>query len=225
VSGTIVDRFAISYSVTITGVNAPAGAPAVIDGWAAGTVVTISAGAVTLDHLVIRNGKGTIGGGIRSTTTQGLTLSYSTVTANAADGGAGLALSGGTTTVTHSTISDNIGIAAAIRMVAHSRRSGVFRPWLSGTLRLNVWAKSPAISSERNVTTAYWPPSTTLVRRRFLRAVVLDPVLKRLGGCFVRSRRHVVNLGFIHQPTRSIRDSRRHLRLMVGCLSLAATGR
>ena len=106
VSGTIHDNVEITNSVTITGVNAPADDPAVLDGSNADITVYNPGWTVTLDHLVIQHGNGNNGGGILSD--GDLTLSNSTVTNNVAASGAGIYNFNGSLVITNSTISNNV---------------------------------------------------------------------------------------------------------------------
>ena len=107
VSGTIDDHVSISTPVTITTwPGGPAGSPAVLDGSASGTVVTVNAGAVTINDLTIQHGAlGVFNEGGT------LTLTDSTVTGNAtvAEPYAGIVNYGSTTTVIDSTITKNSG--------------------------------------------------------------------------------------------------------------------
>ena len=108
VSGTIKDHLDIASPVTITTwVGGPAGAPAVLDGTANGTVVTIGASVlgVTLKDLTVQNGAGSNGGGILNGGT--LMLTNSTLRGNAAGGVGGGIDNDGTMTVTDSTVGMN----------------------------------------------------------------------------------------------------------------------
>jgi hypothetical protein len=115
VSGTIDDHLSITSPVTITTwPGGPAISPAVLDGTASGTVVTVGSGVtgVTLHDLTIENGAGNTAGGIYNLGT--LTLADSTVSGNTGvSGGAGgidNAAGGaghGTITIIDSTISGN----------------------------------------------------------------------------------------------------------------------
>jgi predicted outer membrane repeat protein len=115
VSGTIDDHLTISHPVTITTwPGGPARSPAVLDGTASGTVVTVGSAVtgVTLHDLTIQHGAGNTAGGIYNLGT--LTLTDSTVSGNTGvsfgvggifndAGGAGF----GTITIIDSTISGN----------------------------------------------------------------------------------------------------------------------
>ncbi len=104
VSGTIDDHPVISHPVTITTwPGGPAVSPAVLDGTASGTVVTVDSGVtgVTLHDLTIENARDDIA---NSGT---LTLTDSTVSGNSGDGGI---LNNGTMTVIDSTVAKNSGI-------------------------------------------------------------------------------------------------------------------
>jgi hypothetical protein len=115
VSGTIDDHLTISHPVTITTwPGGPAVSPAVLDGTASGTVVTVNSGVtgVTLQDLTIENGAGNAAGGIFNLGT--LTLTDSTVSRNTGVSGgaggidnAGGGEGNGTMTITDSTISGN----------------------------------------------------------------------------------------------------------------------
>jgi hypothetical protein len=108
VSGTIPDHVEITKSVTISGADAPAGSPAVIDGTNSPnqSVVDVSGGAVTLDHLRIEHGNGTTGGGISNA--RPLTLNHVTVADNVSSGvGAGIYSPNGTLTINNSTVTRN----------------------------------------------------------------------------------------------------------------------
>jgi hypothetical protein len=113
VSGTIDDNVTLTFPVTITGAFAPAASPAVLDGTASGTVVTVSGATVALKDLSIVNGRGrgdsgsgaVDGGGIFNTGS--LTLGKSTVSGNTANGRGGGIFNGGSLTVARSTISGN----------------------------------------------------------------------------------------------------------------------
>ncbi len=106
--GTYTENVTINKDVTI---QATEGDPAavIVDGNAAGSVITIAAGdTVTLDSLTIQNGSATNGGGINNAGT--LTLTNSIVQNNSAttNGGGIFNASTGTATVTGlSQISDN----------------------------------------------------------------------------------------------------------------------
>ena len=134
VSGTILDRVAVSYPVTITGVNAPVGSPGMVDGSAGGPVFSTHSD-LNIDHLTIRNGVAidTVGGGgvqvlggttrltnvmVTANTSTGrgggvsslsaVVITNSTISGNQADDGGGVYVSnGGTAQVTGSTISGN----------------------------------------------------------------------------------------------------------------------
>lgn len=112
VSGTIDDHPIISSPVTITTwAGGPAGSPAVLDGTASGTVVTVGQGVVgvTLDDLSIENGGGnTQAGGIYNQGT--LKLTDSTISGNSAEDGGGGGVNNSinsTMTIIDSTISGN----------------------------------------------------------------------------------------------------------------------
>ncbi|HEY3958642.1 MAG TPA: right-handed parallel beta-helix repeat-containing protein [Streptosporangiaceae bacterium] len=135
VSGTIDDHPEISHPVTITTwPGGPAGSPAVLDGTANGTVVTVSSDAtgVILHDLTIENGSPGISNDgtltLTDSTVSGnadafepyagiydydgtVTVMDSTVTKNSGSGGdgAGIYSGGGTMTVIASTISGNTG--------------------------------------------------------------------------------------------------------------------
>ncbi len=105
VSGTIDDNLTISHPVTITTwPGGPAVSPAVLDGTASGTVVTVGSGVtgVTLHDLTIENGGE---GGISNSGT--LTLTDSTVSGNSGDEAI---FSNGTMTIIDSTVAKNSGI-------------------------------------------------------------------------------------------------------------------
>jgi hypothetical protein len=107
VSGTINDHLTISSPVTITTwPGGPAISPAVLDGTANGTVVTVNGGVagVTLNDLTIQHGSSS---GIQNAGT--LTLTDSTVSGNSAGccGWAGGITNTSTLTITDSTISGN----------------------------------------------------------------------------------------------------------------------
>jgi hypothetical protein len=80
-AATYTEALTISLNLNVIGASA---STTIIDGWASGTVVTISntTARVTLSNLTIRNGKASVGAGIRNAGT--LTLSKSTVTGNSA---------------------------------------------------------------------------------------------------------------------------------------------
>ncbi len=108
VSGTINDHPSISIPVTITTwPGGPAGSPAVLNGTASGTVVTVLTTGVTLQDLTVENGALGI-----LNEEGGLTLTDSTVTGNAtaAEPYAGIwNYGGGTMTIVDSTITKNSG--------------------------------------------------------------------------------------------------------------------
>jgi len=110
VSGTIHDNVNLgSHSgITVTGVNAPGGSPAVIDGSGAGSVFSTDV-ELNLDHLTVQNGHNTdsLGGGGVQASYSNVQLSNVTVTANSSDTNAGGVESTGTLTITNSTISGN----------------------------------------------------------------------------------------------------------------------
>ena len=104
VSGTIDDSPVISHPVTITSwPGGPAGGPAVLDGTANGTVVTVNSGVtgVTLRDLTIENARDDIA---NSGT---LTLTDSTVSGNS---GEEAIFSNGTMAIIDSTVAKNSGI-------------------------------------------------------------------------------------------------------------------
>ncbi len=106
VSGTIDDNVSISSSVTITGVNAPASSPAVLDGSQTGVVISVrSGGNATLDNLTVENGSSTAGGGIFNLGGT-VAVNDSTITENSSIGnsGGGVLNEDGSFTVTDSTI-------------------------------------------------------------------------------------------------------------------------
>jgi hypothetical protein len=148
VSGTVDDHLSISSPVTITTwPSGPAVSPAVLDGTASGTVVTVNLGVtgVTLHDLTIQHGtqgiannggtltltdstvSGNLGfGGIYSTGT--MTVIDSTVANNSAagaNGGVGGITDGGTMTVIASTISGNTGATGADSGVGGIYSTGV----------------------------------------------------------------------------------------------------
>ncbi len=93
VTGTIVGTVAIPDSfgtLTITGDESPANQPAVLDGNAGGTVVTVGNGSnATLDYLTIQDGVSAgNGGGVENNGTTYVT--NSTVSANSATDGGGI---------------------------------------------------------------------------------------------------------------------------------------
>lgn len=109
VSGTIDDNVSISSSVTITGVNAPASSPAVLDGSQTGVVISVrSGGNATLDNLTVENGSSTAGGGIFNLGGT-VAVNDSTITENSSIGnsGGGVLNEDGSFTVTDSTIVGN----------------------------------------------------------------------------------------------------------------------
>ena len=111
VSGTIDDHPVISVPVTITTWPGGQGSPAVLDGTATGTVVTVAADGVTLHDLTIE--KGALGI-LNSEGT--LTLTDSTVSGNStrAEPYAGIwNYADSTTTVIDSTITKNSGAEAS----------------------------------------------------------------------------------------------------------------
>jgi hypothetical protein len=111
VVGTIEDNFTVPSTIstlTISGDEAPAASPAVLDGAGSGTVVTVANGSnVTLNYLTVQNGSTSgSGGGIENNGT--LTVDNSTVTGNSSTGANGAGIDNtGTLTVSSSTISDN----------------------------------------------------------------------------------------------------------------------
>jgi hypothetical protein len=116
VSGTIDDHVTISKAVTITGADAPAGSPAVLDGTDSGGVIYIDASvAVTLDDLTIENGSGNTIGGIDNAGGT-VTLNDSTVSGNSSNYyGAGIYnYSAGTMKIFDSTISGNTSSGGGI---------------------------------------------------------------------------------------------------------------
>jgi len=112
VSGTVVDHVTIPTGmtpITITGAQASASAPAILDGAGSGTVVSeVQSQALTLDNLSAENGNIGIDvsyNGIGTPTT--VTLNNVTVSGNSdVDGGGGIE-NFGTLTVNNSTISGN----------------------------------------------------------------------------------------------------------------------
>ena len=111
VSGTINDHLSILHPITITTwPNGPAGSPAVLDGTASSTVVTVGSGVagVTLHDLTIENGAF----GIINSGTLMLTDSTVSGNGNGVDPEAGIwnyGSSGGTMTIIDSTIAKNKG--------------------------------------------------------------------------------------------------------------------
>jgi hypothetical protein len=111
VVGTIEDNVTVPATIstlTISGDEAPAASPAVLDGAGSGTVVTVANGSnVTLNYLTIQHGSSAgSGGGIENNGT--LTVNDSTVTNNFSTGANGAGIDNtGTFTVSNSTISDN----------------------------------------------------------------------------------------------------------------------
>lgn len=131
VSGTIDDSVTIPVSVTITGADAPAGQPAVIDNNASGGSVFYIPNAgesVDLDDLTMTPGNTPYGGGINiSGSGDTVQVNDSTITGNAAQaGGAGIHDNGSNLTVTDSTIADNEG-GLGWRHLQHRQRHGVYR--------------------------------------------------------------------------------------------------
>jgi len=118
VSGTINDHLAISHPVTITTwPGGPAGSPAVLDGTASGTVVTVGSGVtgVTLHDLTIENGSASYTGGILNSGT--ITLTDSTVSGNSGNGDAGDGIWNydlATMTIIDSTVANNSGFGYGI---------------------------------------------------------------------------------------------------------------
>ena len=107
VAGTIHDHVSITFGVTISGANAPADSPAVLDGSSNGRVVSANAsGPVRLDHLRIEHGSASDGGGVRATNGP-LTLAHTTVAANTASGSGGGIWHANDLTLTDSTVSGN----------------------------------------------------------------------------------------------------------------------
>ena len=109
VSGTIDDHVVISSPVTITTwPGGPARSPAVLDGTASGTVVTVTGIGVTLQDLTIENGSGGFAGGIFNEEGT-LTVTDSTVSGNAGgNSGGGIGnYGGGTMTIIDSTVTKN----------------------------------------------------------------------------------------------------------------------
>jgi large repetitive protein len=109
VTGTIAGTVTIPDSfgtITITGNESPLNQPAVLDGGAAGTVVTVGNGAqATLDYLTIQNGASTgNGGGVENNGTTYVT--NSTLTANSGTNGGGID-NNGSLTVGNSTLDGN----------------------------------------------------------------------------------------------------------------------
>ncbi len=114
VTGTIHDSVTIPVSVTITGAEAPAGQPAVIDNnGSGGSVLYIPnpGESVDLDDLTLTAGSTPYGGGINiSGPGDSVQVNDSTITGNtASDGGAGIQDNGSNLTVADSTIADNNG--------------------------------------------------------------------------------------------------------------------
>jgi hypothetical protein len=110
VSGTIHDHPVVSTQITISGAEAPAGSPAVIDGSNTPNtpVVTFhsSANAATLDHVRIEHGSSAQGGGIFNAAS--LTLNHVTVADNASShSGGGIFTASGTLTINDSTLTGN----------------------------------------------------------------------------------------------------------------------
>ena len=108
VSGTIFDRVVVNKSgITISGANAPVGAPAVIDGSAGGRVLETSWG-VNLDRLTIRNGSAPAPGGAGIFSSWGTTrLTNVVVTGNVTAGSGGGIYSSEALVISNSTISGN----------------------------------------------------------------------------------------------------------------------
>ncbi|MDQ1726848.1 MAG: large repetitive protein, partial [Frankiaceae bacterium] len=109
VSGTLHERVTIAKPVTISGAAAPAGSPAVIDGDAGGTVVTVhTASPVFLEDLTIQDGAGTRGGGVNNITGS-LTLTDVVVRDNTATdyGGGILQDANATLTLIRTTVTGN----------------------------------------------------------------------------------------------------------------------
>lgn len=111
VAGTIDGNVTVPSTIstlTISGDEAPADSPAVLDGADAGTVLTVSNGSnVTLDYLTVQDGSTAgSGGGIENSGV--LTVDNSTVTGNSSTGANGGGIDNtGTLTVSNSTISAN----------------------------------------------------------------------------------------------------------------------
>jgi hypothetical protein len=114
VSGTIHDNVDTTghSGITITGVNAPVGSPAIIDGSAAGRVI-IAGGNLALDHLTLQNGtaSGNVGGAGLYASYVTTTLTNVTVTNNHSSTGGGGIANFGDLTITNSTISSNTSAA------------------------------------------------------------------------------------------------------------------
>jgi hypothetical protein len=116
VSGIIKDNVTISTSVTITGADAPASSPAVLDGTTSGGVVYVDSGVTAaLDDLTIENGSGNTIGGLYNNGSI-VTLNDSTVSGNSSTYyGAGVDnFNGGTMTIFDSTISGNTSFGGGV---------------------------------------------------------------------------------------------------------------
>ncbi len=140
VSGTINDHLSIASPVTITTwPGGPAVSPAVLDGTASGTVVTVDSGVagVTLNDLTIENGSANYTGGILNSGT--LTLTDSTVSGNSGNGDAGNGIwnyDQATMTIIDSTVANNSGYGYGIE------NSGTMTV-LASTIAGNTSAFSP----------------------------------------------------------------------------------
>jgi hypothetical protein len=101
-AGTYQEHVAIGRDVTISGAGASS---TTIDGTHSGTVFTITSGTVTLQYLTIANGSGDTSGGIYNSGGS-VTVSNSTVSGNSASFGGGIR-NHAILTVSNSTISGN----------------------------------------------------------------------------------------------------------------------
>jgi hypothetical protein len=103
-AATYTENLTIGISLTIVGSGA---STTIIDGKAAGTVITIpnSWDQVTLSNVTIRNGSASLGAGIYNASR--LTINSSTISGNRAWHGGGIANHYGTVTINNSTISGN----------------------------------------------------------------------------------------------------------------------
>jgi hypothetical protein len=102
VSGTCSGTFALSQAITLT--LQGTGGGAVLDGASSGTVLTVSAGTLTVDNITIKNGLGASG----SNGSNGGPFSNGSDGSNGAPGGV-LVASGATLTLSHSTVIHNQG--------------------------------------------------------------------------------------------------------------------
>jgi hypothetical protein len=142
-SGTYAERVTVSRQVTVVAVGAE---PVVIDGGAAGTVVTIDAGAMaTLRGFTIRNGMAPAGGGLVNRGT--LTLDAMTVSDNVAMAGnpAGGGIdNAGTLTLMASAVTHNrLALTAAAPSITRMLSGAGIRS-TTGTVSLNAGSQIEA---------------------------------------------------------------------------------